>query len=344
MLGPLLCAAAISLTYQFPADSTRYYDFKATFEGFVPVLGGQEGKVEVSMGVKVDGLAPDSQAPIRASSTITAFKLLFNGATIPLSVDSIQDYFPKTTIGIQSAGKLVKTDAPDKTLPVKLPGLDIKRFPDISYLPIELPDGSVDVGATWRFERQFGSTPLKYECKVTKIHGALVSIDVGVQQTYSVLEDEALEVVIDEKAAVRRVDTKLSGKGSVTFDASAGVATKVDMTALSVSQVVDLKTARTSERKLANTLAVRLRVPGQGGKVVASTSIPTRGSQSSWTQWAGSLVNSASNWVRGGIDQARSWVTLLQVAARAASNFVPGLPMGELPAWLRFDTFGGFRR
>ena len=41
-----------------------------------------------------------------------------------------------------------ESDAPNVKLPVRLPGLDVKRFPDITYVPIQFPDRELKTGDT----------------------------------------------------------------------------------------------------------------------------------------------------------------------------------------------------
>src|SRR5688500_14619030 len=137
MLILLVLVATTPIAYGLGPGIKANYDVNVTFDGFIPLFGGQQAKVEVNMAVDVRGLAEDDQKRPRASSEITEFAVLFNGSKLPLTVQSVQEFFPKTTVSLSPQGKILKTDAPDVSLPVRLPGLDAKRFPDITYLPIE---------------------------------------------------------------------------------------------------------------------------------------------------------------------------------------------------------------
>jgi hypothetical protein len=129
LLSLLALATITPVAYRFPLDRPLQYDVQVVFEGYIPLLGGQEGKVEVNLGVKVQGLAPDSDAKPRAASELNAFKILFNGADLTaIGLDSAKAYFPKTTVSLTPEGRVLKTDAPDVEIPVRLPGLDVKRF------------------------------------------------------------------------------------------------------------------------------------------------------------------------------------------------------------------------
>jgi hypothetical protein len=261
MVLALLAAASTVFAYKFPAGVAHNYDFTASFQGFIPVLGGHEGKVDVEMAIAVEGLAPSSSDAFRASTEVKSFKMRFNDAALPLNVDNIKEYFPKTTISAQPSGKVTHTDAPDKRLPVRLPGLDVKRFPEISFLPIELPDSSIEVGREWTFSRPFSGNPIEYRCKVASLEGDRATIEVTLRQTYTVLESETLEVVDSESEAVRKVETLLTGGGTVIFDGSIGAACEVRLSGRAVSQVLDLKTKEKSERTLTSELRVKLRQP-----------------------------------------------------------------------------------
>ena len=146
-------AAALVLApaaYKFDAGALHTYKVNVQFEGYLPVLGGNEGIVDVKMGVKVEGLKPEGEA-LRAASELTAFELNFNEVPLPLTLENAVEYFPRTTIQATPLCKILKSDAPNIALPVRLPGLDVKRFPDITYMPLELPAGGLEAGNSWTF-------------------------------------------------------------------------------------------------------------------------------------------------------------------------------------------------
>lgn len=265
----MMVAAVAMGAYQFDAKTKLDYDVNVVFDGFLPLLGGNEGVADVKFGVQVNGLEPDDLG-LRSSIELTAFELSFNGGKLPmLDVNSAKVYFPKTTVSSTKTGKVLKSDAPDIQLPVRLPGLDIKRFPDITYLPIELDGRALETGMKWEFSRMFGDSPMTYSCEVKEMrNGTIATIAVKVRQSYEVLEDETLEIVPEVKGAFARVKTDLTGEGTVIFDGAKGVAAMVDMANKSVSTVTEIKSGKSTTRKLDSKLTVRLKGFTMPGTVV----------------------------------------------------------------------------
>jgi hypothetical protein len=260
MLALLVASTAIKLAYSFPVDVKRTYDVKTTFEGFIPILGGHEGKVEVEMAVSATGLKAETDGTARVLSTLDDIKVIYNGAPLPfVTIDNAKDYFPPTTITMTRFGATLKTNAPDIELPMKLPGLDIKRFPDITYLPLQLPDGDAEVDAPYTFKKPFGGSDITYTVTPTKITDDMVEMKVSLVQTYEVLENEGKEVVKDPKDAVASVKTSMTGKGLVTFDRHLGVFSIVNVEADASSDVTELETKKISQRKLHSVLTIKLR-------------------------------------------------------------------------------------
>lgn len=256
----LLCALALApVQYRFTPAVRHVYDVQVIFDGFIPLLGGQEGLVDLAMTVAVDGLAPDPEGRQRASSEIKAFKLVYNDAVLPLTVDNVTPFFPKTTVSLTPQGKVVETDAPDVQLPVRLPGLHVKRFPDITYLTVEFPGSDVAVGKPWTYTRAFGDSNVEYTVTPVKLEGSALEMDVRVEQRYTVLEDESTNVVADQKDAVSRVATHVSGKGRAVFDLERGVMRSFEVVANAASEVSDLTTGAKAERNLKTTLRTVLK-------------------------------------------------------------------------------------
>lgn len=259
MVHLALAALLMPVSYGFAEGTRLTYDFQATFEGLIPILGGQEGKAEVQMTIGVEGRKADAEGNLRAVSEVKDAKLLFNEAPLPLTVDSIRDFFPKTTVSFTAQGKTLKSDAPDRNVPVKLPGLDAKRFPEITYLPIEFPAGGVEVGAPWSYKRRFGDSDLEYECVCSEATDSTVKLGVKVKQVYEVLEDEALNVVKDQKDAVARVKTTMTGTGTGEFDRKLGVFRIMTVKTSAESVVTDLESAKQTSRKLDTSVSIKLK-------------------------------------------------------------------------------------
>lgn len=249
MTGLLAAVALAPAVYKFEPGPALNYTMKAEFNGFIPILGGNEGKVEVTLGLAVEGQAPKPEGPV-VSSDINRFELKFNEAPLPFGLDSVKDFFPKATVGLSPTGKVVSNSTPDRQLPIALPGLDPRRLPDITFVPIELPSEPLEAGKSWTFERAFSGAPMKYEAQVQAVEGDLARIGVKISQSYQVLENDALEVVKTEKDATAKAATTLTGEGQVWFDLAKGRPEKVSMKNNAVTKVTLLKGGSTSERKL----------------------------------------------------------------------------------------------
>ena len=331
-----LLALGILLTpaeYRFEPKTDLTYDVKVSFDGFLSLLGGNEGKADVIMVVRVKGLAPEA-GEVRATNEISACEILFNGAKLPLTLDNVIDYFPKTTVSATAQGKITKNDAPNRNLPVRLPGLDVRRFPDITYLPIEFPADGISEGKSWTFSKVFGESELTYTCTPTAIRNDRALIGVKVRQEYEVLEDEGLEVVKREDDAVARVKTVMTGDGEVIFDLKQGIAAKVRMTNDAVSTAVNLKSNKATVRKLKTDFAVSLKGYDFGATVAAAKPAPK---DESWLGTAKGWFASAAETVTGWWQSGKGYATLLYLAFASSSQIVPGLG-GAMGQWL--EGFG----
>jgi len=249
--------AATLLAYGWNPELKHTYTMNAQFDGFIPILGGNTGVVDTEMTIRVEGA--DSSAGHRgAVSELTAFKISFNGASLPLGLESAQEYFPKTTTQFRADGTVTKSDAPNVKPPVRLPGLDVQRFPDITYLPLILPGESVEVGAKWSFEKSFDGAPMTYDCELVRQSGTQAVIAVKVKQLQEYLENSALEPTTDTAAAQNKVKTDLTGTGTVVFDTTKGIALYVLMKNEAKSVITPIAGGETSTRDLKTTFKVTL--------------------------------------------------------------------------------------
>ena len=310
------------VAYRFEPNVRLDYRVDVMFDGFLPILGGNEGKAEVGMKVAVAGLAGDNGFQ-RATSEMTEFTIAFNGGKLPLTVDDARQYFPKTQISMTPQGKVVKSDAPNISLPVRLPGLDIKRFPDISYLPVELPEGDVSQGTKWEFKRQFGSTDIVYQCEATSLKDSMLDINVKIEQEYTQFENDALEIVAEEKDAVAQVTTKMTGSGLVKFDVNRGVAVSVNMSNKSSSKVVNIKSKKETTRVLNSGLKVQLLGPAGAAKPPVPTAPKSTGN-SLLDLWNKGLKAGQDLWVR-----STEYLNALKLLVQFTLSSAPGL--GGLP-------------
>lgn len=250
MIALLCVAALIPATYRFDVGVPTRYVVEVGFNGYIPILGGTEGKVDVKMDVEVRGLEPDDKGRLRTASEIRDFELRFNEAKMPLGLSNVTDFFPKTTVTMEPTGRVLASDAPKTDLPVKLPGLEQDRFPEITYLPVELPTDGLEVGKAWRFERNFGKTPIRYEAKAVAIEGDDARIEVSIVQEYEVMEDASRNVVEKQADAEARVATRVTGKGVGTFDLRLGSFKDLEVVSTAVAKVTSLKAKTVSERNL----------------------------------------------------------------------------------------------
>lgn len=260
MLSLLAASAIVPIAYAFPAGASNDYFVRVGFDGFLPLMGGREGKVQVDLTLNVKGLSESQTAP-KASSDITAFKLLFNGAEFPMALESVKGYFPKTTIGMTPEGRVVSTDAPDVALPVRLPGLDAKRFPDVTFLPVEFPVGGIEEGKSWTYKKPFGDSEVTFTVTPAQIQEGEAKLKVDLVQHYDTLEDSAMGVVTEESQAESKVSTDVLGHGTAVFDRKKGLVSAFELKADATSEVTNLKSKAKSTRKLSTKVEVSLDKP-----------------------------------------------------------------------------------
>lgn len=254
----MLGVAATLAAYAFAPGVRLSYSVEVVFDGFIPLFGGREAKAEVGMTVAVDGLAPE-EGELRAASEIVDVEIKLDGAKLPLTVENVRGFFPRTTIRLTPQGRVIASDAPDVQLPVRLPGLHVKRFPDVTYLPIQFPEEGIEVGREFTFTRAFGESEVEYRCTPTKIDGDTAQIDLRVRQVYETLETDALEVVSDERDVVRRVATTVEGNGEAVFDLRRGALRSLKMEASSVGKATVIATGEQTVRRLKTRISTKLR-------------------------------------------------------------------------------------
>lgn len=335
----LVAAAALIGGYAFSPETRLDYDVNVTFDGFLPLFGGNEGTVEVDLDVRVRGLEPNGEL-LRASNEITGFEIKFNGARLPLFLDAVQELFPLTTVEVTRQGRIVSNDAPDANLPVRLPGLDVKRFPDITYLPVEFPEGEVSVGDTWSYEREFGEAPIVYVVTLEEMQGDLMQLNVRLEQVYEVYENELLEVVSRRDDAVRQVTTNMEGRGLVVFDTRRGVAISADIRNRAISLARPLNGGATQERVLNTHLQVNLRQPSMQARPSTGTvarTAPTPAAQTeaqpAWRRALGTVTERATTVTRqvsDSINLARVLFQLWLAGTPLPQNLMPQLFGGVL--------------
>jgi hypothetical protein len=226
--------------------------------GFIPLFGLNAGTtVELQVGLKVIGLAPESDGNPRASTDVSSLKVILNGSTLPFNKDNVSQYFPNT-VTLTPQGKVVKNNAPNIDLPVHLPGLDVRRFPDITYLAVEFPVAGIQQGTPWSYSREFGDSAVNYTVTPTSITGDAISMNITMSQDYEETEGDSYEAVKNPKDAVYNVKTHVQGSGTILFDLKRGLVKKMHVDADAVGEVTQLDTKALSKRDLKTSLDVDL--------------------------------------------------------------------------------------
>ncbi|MBV6457637.1 MAG: hypothetical protein HONBIEJF_00753 [Fimbriimonadaceae bacterium] len=319
----LALALVSTLQYGFAPGLAKTYTMKAEFTGFLPILGGNEGKVVVDIGFRLQGNST-KEGNLSATSDINRFKIVFNEATLPLTTENVKEFFPKTTIVVSPQGKLISTDAPNVSLPVRLPGLDVKRFPDISYLSIEFPAKELGEGDTWTFSKPFGDTDVVFDCRLTGLTESEAKIDLKLSQEYEILEDVDKQVVKEEKDAFARVKTTMKGAGKAVFDRKLGLISIFEAKADAVSDVTEIKSGKVSKRSLVNKLDVRL----DGVKKIETSSRPRRepglmGALASY--WDRAVETGTAFW-----NAAEGYWMMIKLGIASLPSMLPGSPLADV--------------
>lgn len=292
-----------------------------TFEGFLPVLGGNEGTLRTELGLRVLGGA-DEGGNRTATPEVVRFHMEFNGVRMPLDLEIAQDFFPKAKVVFEPAGRVIRNEAPDRGLPIRVPGLDPQRLPEATWMPVVFPEQGIGAGSEWTYQSRLGETDVTHRCRVVSLEGANLVVAVESTQKYEVYENSALEVVRDRRDAVARATTEWTAKGRLEFDIERSQLRKWTLESNAVTNSTDLVSGVTTTRRLkGNTEVMR---SGQG-LVTRSTSRPPveqarRPDESTVAGWVSSLVHQG----RQAGQLAWSW-------AMAAAMYLPG----DWRLWLR---------
>lgn len=248
----LLLAATFQYTFQ---TAPVNYDVKLDFDGYLPIFGGMESTVTAKIGMVVLGGQPTGNE-LKVSSDLTSLDLRMDGEKLPFTIENVKQFFPKTTVNVTSLGRVIKNDAPDIDLPVRLPGLDVKRFPESTYLPVEFPESGFELGKSFSYKKNFGDSPVNYEVTPKSIEGTKLTLSVKMSQEFDSFEDEAKNMTKKKEDAFYEVSTKVDGTGTITFDTAKGQLEKSEYIALSTSVSKEIKSEKKEDRKLKTTVTV----------------------------------------------------------------------------------------
>lgn len=249
--------APAPLQYTFPTSGSESASVDITFEGDIPILGGQQGKAAASAVFNVDFASPvDGKAKIIES--LTQFKVNFNGFDLPLTLNDALKYFPKSSFLVGADGTYQGLTKTAITPPVRLPGLSVENVPRISFAPFQLPAGLAAVGDKADYDEPVPGGKQTVELTVASRTDDAVTLTVAYHSTTSGLEDSAQMVTTDPKSAANKVSTSDAGTGKAVFSLTKGMFTSVDLNDMAVTDVTAIDTGKKSQRRLARGVKIVL--------------------------------------------------------------------------------------
>ena len=246
------------LVYGYAPGSVTSFDVKVDFEGYLPLLGGKNGKANVEMRVLAAGIASDKPGLQHVESQIESLSVKLNSTQLPLTKSSIESFFPKATVVIEPTGKVLENTAPKKKLPVKLPGLDSQRFPDISFLPIQFSDKQIGADGTFTFTKKFNGSDVAYKVTLVGMDKDLVTFKLDLNQDSTEYEDDFKNPVEEESAATFSIKSHLTGTGIAVFDTKRHLFKSTKIEATNDSNVTQIKTQVVTTRQLKTILRIDL--------------------------------------------------------------------------------------
>lgn len=242
-------------TYDFPVGSESKFNVKVQFDGFLPLFGGRVGKADVDMVVRATGVESKKSDLQSVDSEIIELKAVAFGSALPLNKNNIGQFFPRAIAVIETNGIVKQNDAPEVFMPVKLPGLDSRRLPEISYVPLVINRIAAGEGTPYEFTRTFNGSPMKYKVTPGKQDEAKEEFTIEVSQETSGFED-TYGNPSDETGAKSKLKTVLTGKGTATFNFEKRMFDKVVVETTSDTEVTVIKTSKSSKRSLKTTLTI----------------------------------------------------------------------------------------
>lgn len=241
--------------YDFPVNSETKFNVKVQFDGFIPLFGGRNGKADVSLVVKAASVLSQRADLQAVDSEIIELNAVAFGSALPLNKNNIGQFYPKATATFDRLGKVNFNSAPEVNMPVKLPGLDSKRLPEISYIPLILNSEAIMANKSYQFERTFNGAPLKYTVTPNTKNDHFITFDIAVTQQSSGFEDAYGNPAIEE-GAKSKLATNLTGTGTATFNLDKNMFDKVVVETKAETDVTVIKTGKSSKRNLKTTLTI----------------------------------------------------------------------------------------
>lgn len=140
-------------------------------------------------------------------------------------------------------------------MPVKLPGLDSQRLPEISYVPVVLNLDAMSKGGSYEFERTFNHAPIRYKVTAATPGSVGIKLAIEVSQDTDGFED-AYGNPAEESAAKSKLSTHLVGTGSAIWNIAKAKFDIVTVETNAETTVTVLKTGKKSTRNLKTTLKI----------------------------------------------------------------------------------------
>lgn len=251
----------IAFSYSLPS-TPQAYDIRVDFDGYLPVLGGIEQKARLEFSIELQQKAAGKGFLRLGSFDLSVMDEQGTGyVRLPLSLDSAKEYFPDTNLDFTPLGKILKTDAPDLELPIKLPGLHTRHMPELTVFLLEFPEGGVRPDVPFAFVRNLGGSKVRYEV-VHKGRGELGErFDLKVTQDYETWEDENRNPILGKEGARFRVVTHVEGTGAVYMTGPSGRIRQANVTADARSVVYSLEGQKAGDRRLKTSFELREKQP-----------------------------------------------------------------------------------
>ena len=241
--------------YDFPVGSDTKFNVTVAFDGYIPLFGGKVGKANVDFVVSAKSVPEKSPALMAVESEIIELKAVAFGATLPLNKNNIGQFFPKATATFDTTGLVKYNSAEAVNMPVKLPGLDSQRLPEISYVPLIVKPETFATGTSYEFDRTFNGAAIHYKVTPTKMENGRQTLSIEVSQDSDGFED-AYGNPAEEAAAKFKLKTHLTGTGSAIFNAEKSMFDKVVVETNAETDVTNLKSTKETKRNLKTTLTI----------------------------------------------------------------------------------------
>lgn len=247
----------IMFAYSLPS-SPQAYNVRVDFDGYLPVLGGIEQKARLELSIELQGKGAGKGLLRLGAFDLSVMDEQGSGyVRLPLSLDSAKEYFPDTEFECTPLGKILKTNAPNLELPIKLPGLHTRHMPELTVLLLEFPEAGVQKDIPFTFVRVLGESRVRYEAVYKGRHELGERFELKVTQEYEAWEDENRNPILNKEGARYRVVTKVAGTGEVYMTGPSGRICRAKVNAEAHSVVYSLEGQKTGDRRLKTAFELR---------------------------------------------------------------------------------------